>query len=201
MGSVPYMARRRVCWRSVLWFGLPGMAGTWLGAWGSRFVPGTVQLAVFALLMLTAAWFMFRPLPAAAGAGGPRPAAKISAEGLAVGIVTGLVGVGGGFLIVPALVLLGGLDIVIAVGTSLVIIALKSFSGFAGHLNVLAGLGLELDWRVLGVFIAVGIAGTWLGSSLGQRIPGHRLRQLFAVVLVVIASVMLWQTLLNALLD
>ncbi|HSH40979.1 MAG TPA: sulfite exporter TauE/SafE family protein [Arenicellales bacterium] len=196
-GSLPYIFRRRVNWRSVVWFGVPGMAGTWLGAWSSQFVSGNVQLTVFALLMLSAAWFMFRPSPSTADIG-PRPVARIAADGLAVGALTGLVGVGGGFLIVPALVLLGGLDMAVAVGTSLVIIGLKSLSGFLEHLHVLTRLDLELDWRLLGVFIAVGITGTFLGGYLGRRIPQQRLRQLFAAVLVIVATAILWQTLAPA---
>lgn len=194
-GALPYMLRRRVNWRSVLWFGVPGMAGTWLGAWSSQFVSGSVQLSLFAFLMLSAAWFMFRPSPYATVNADRRPVARIAADGLAVGALTGLVGVGGGFLIVPALVLLGGLDMAVAVGTSLVIIALKSASGFMEHLNVLAGFDLSLDWQLLGFFIALGIAGTLLGSYLGHRIPQRHLRRLFALVLVLVAVGILWQAL------
>lgn len=195
-GAVPYVLRRRVSWRSVAWFGIPGMAGTWLGAWSSRFVPGTVQVVLFALVMLGAAWLMLRPRPIERGPRPPRAGAKIAADGLAVGVLTGLVGVGGGFLIVPALVLLGGLEMALAVGTSLVIIGLKSLSGFLEYLNVLAGEELALDWWLLAAFAAIGVAGTWLGSYIGHRMPQHRLRQTFGVALVVVGSGMLGHTLL-----
>jgi len=197
-GAVPHILQRRVDWRSVLWFGLPGMAGTWLGAWSSRWVPGTVQLTLFALLMLGAAWLMFRPARAATFDPGRRPVFRIAGDGLAVGALTGLVGVGGGFLIVPALVLMGGLDLAIAIGTSLVIIGLKSASGFVEHLQVLAEFDLALDWRLLGIFTVIGIAGTLLGGYVGGRIPQQRLRQLFAGVLVVVAAAMLGETIVGA---
>lgn len=197
VGALPYVFRRRVNWRSVLWFGLPGMAGTWLGAWGSQFVSGGVQLCLFAVLMLSAAWFMFRPSPSTATAEGARPTLRIAGDGLAVGAFTGLVGVGGGFLIVPALVLLGGLDMAVAVGTSLVIIGMKSISGFIEHLHVLSTLDLVLDWRLLGLFVALGVVGTLAGGYLGHRIPQQHLRRLFAGVLVVVAIAMLWHTLMK----
>lgn len=195
-GALPYVFHGRVNWRSVAWFGVPGMAGTWLGAWSSQFVSGTVQLTIFAVLMLSAAWLMFRPSLHGPADAHSRPVFRIAVDGLVVGAVTGLVGVGGGFLIVPALVLLGGLDMAVAIGTSLVIIGLKSISGFLEHMHVLAGFNLELDWSLLGVFIAIGIAGTLLGGHVGRRIPQHRLRQIFAAVLVVVATGMLWQTLI-----
>lgn len=107
LGAVPYALRGLVDFRNVLFFGLPGMAGTYFGAWLSRFVSGQVQLLTFALVMLLAAYFMARPLPLKRQEGGRKPW-KIVLDGLFVGALTGFVGVGGGFLIVPALVLLGG---------------------------------------------------------------------------------------------
>ncbi|WP_156303167.1 sulfite exporter TauE/SafE family protein, partial [Thermus aquaticus] len=128
LGAIPFALRGLVDWRNILFFGLPGMAGTYLGAWLSQFVSGQVQLLTFALVMILAAYFMARPTPLRPTQ--KRQAWKIVLEGTAVGALTGFVGVGGGFLIVPALVLLGGLPMHLAVGTSLLIIALKSFAGF-----------------------------------------------------------------------
>ncbi len=130
-GALQYLRSDQVDWRNVGWFGVPGMAGTWLGAMLAAFVPGLVQLALFAVVMLVAAVMMLRGGELKdTVARSPREVWKIALDGLAVGILTGLVGVGGGFLIVPALVLLGGLSMHRAVATSLVIIALKSYSGF-----------------------------------------------------------------------
>ena len=185
-GAIPWTVKREVDWRSVLWFGVPGMAGTWLGASISRWIPGTVQLFLFALVMLAAAWMMFRPtkvLPEGS-VHVPRTRLLVVLDGLGVGVLTGLVGVGGGFLILPALVLLGGLSMHRAIGTSLWIIALKSFSGFAKYVSVLAAAGMTLDWRLIGIFTAVGAGGSLVGQQLAGRLPQQKLRKMFSVFLV-----------------
>ncbi len=202
-GALPFVARRLVSWRSVLFFGVPGMLGTYAGAWGSKLVSGSVQLAVFAGVMLTAAWMMARRQRALEGrrsSGDPgtereavptRHVGRIAADGLVVGIITGLVGVGGGFLIVPALVVLGGLPMHRAIGTSLLIIALKSFTGFAKYLGVLDALGLAVDAHAILWFSAIGIAASILGGRIGARLRQEQLRRGFAVVLVVMAILIL----------
>ena len=107
---------------------------------------------------------------------GRPPLALIVVEGFLVGVITGFVGVGGGFLIVPALGILGGLSMSRAIGTSLVIIVLKSLAGFVKYHGVLEAQGFELDWVVIGLFIVVGIVGTTLGQTFGQRMSDVRLR-------------------------
>ena len=194
-GAVPWALSRHVAWRSVAWFGVPAIGGTVAGAALSVFVSGEVQLVAFACVMLLAAWFMWRPAPSAEAAAPPaRPVAKLVADGLAVGALTGFVGVGGGFMIVPALVLLGRLDMHRAVGTSLTIIALKSFAGFAQYLHVLDELGLAVDWQVIGVFTAVGIGGSVLGNRIGRRVPQAALRRAFAAALIPMAVYILWRS-------
>ena len=181
---VPYAFHRQVDWRNVAWFGLPGMGGAWLGAWLAHWVPGPAQLALFAGVMLAAAWRMLR------GGVTQRPdheARRITviAGGSAVGLLSGLVGVGGGFLIVPALVLLAGVPMASAVGTSLAVITLNSFTGFAKYLRVLDAQGLELEWAVLLAVAAVGIVGSFAGHRLGRRLPQATLRKAFGMLLVV----------------
>lgn len=195
-GVLPYARQRLVDWRSVAWFGIPGMAGTWGGAWLAQFVSGALQLAVFALVMLAAAWSMFRSGAAAVVAPPTERAAwKIVVDGLAVGVLTGFVGVGGGFLIVPALVLLGGLAMPVAIGSSLAIIALKSAAGFWKYLDVLERDGLALDWQVIVTFIVVGAVGSLVGHRLAARLPQAALKRGFAVFLAVMAAYILWRTL------
>ena len=190
-GAVPYVRDRLVDWRNVLYFGVPGMGGTYLGAWAAGFVSGAFQLTVFAVVMLLAAGLMLRPLRLDAAAANRRAVWQIAVDGLVVGIVTGLVGVGGGFLIVPALVLLGGLPIHRAVATSLVIIALKSYSGLWKYLDVLAADDLGLDWGVVTLVTALGIAGSLAGGRFATRLPRQTLGRCFGVFLVVMGSVML----------
>ncbi|HEU4741687.1 MAG TPA: sulfite exporter TauE/SafE family protein [Meiothermus sp.] len=194
VGAFPYALRGLVDWKNVAVFGIPGVVGTYGGAWLSQFVSGAVQLGLFAAVMLLAAFMMARPKPLQA-VHKPPALWKIGLEGLMVGIVTGLVGVGGGFLIVPALVLLGGLPMHLAVGTSLLIIALKSASGFYKYLHLLPGLGLAVNWGLVFLFSALGIAGSFLGGRIGVRIPQDALRRSFAGFLVLMGLYIFWQSL------
>jgi len=181
---IPYALAKEVDWGKALWFGVPGMLGAWLGASLARWVPGSAQLALFAIVMLIAAWRMLQAQPLAAGTSEPQLVAVI-AGGAAVGALSGLVGVGGGFLIVPALVLLAAVPMSSAVGTSLAVIAMNSFTGFGKYIHVLDAKGIALDWRVLLVIAAIGIAGSFAGNRLGQHVPQAALRKLFGVFLVV----------------
>lgn len=185
--AIPYSRHRQVDWRNVAWFGLPGMAGAWLGATLAHFVPGTLQLALFAAVMLAAGWRMLRGASLERAGHEPRRFAVV-AGGLGVGMLSGLVGVGGGFLIVPALVLLAGVQMSSAVGTSLAVIALNSYTGFAKYLGLLDSQGLELDYRVLLVVAALGVAGSIAGSRLGRRLPQAVLRRIFGIFLLAMAS-------------
>ncbi len=187
-GVLPYLRKGLVDWRSVLLFGLPGMAGTYAGAWSSVFVSGAVQLVAFAVVMLSAAWFMLKKTPTCAleapVAAVPRAPVKIMAEGLVVGVVTGFVGVGGGFLVVPALVLLGGLSMRQAVPTSLVIIALKSLTGFVKYIDIIEAENLTLDVNIILGIAALGVVGSLAGTALALRLPQETLRRVFGFFLV-----------------
>ena len=193
VGAVPYARQRLVDWHSVAYFGVPGIAGTYLGAALSAFVPGAVQLALFAVVMLAAAGLMLRGRREPAAERARQSVGLIAAEGLAVGVLTGLVGVGGGFLIVPALVLLGGLEMRTAVGTSLLIVAAKSAAGFAKYLDVLADAGQAVDWWLIAVFAAIGIGGSFAGNALSRRVPQASLRRGFAVFLIAMGLFILYK--------
>ena len=185
-GSLQFLRAKLVDWHNVLVFGLPGMAGTYIGAALAAYLSGIMQLTLFAGVMLLASWFMLRPIDL--GSGGehePRATWKIAGDGLGVGVLTGLVGVGGGFLIVPALVLLGGMAMHRAVATSLVIIALKSYSGFYKYTDVLEAQNLELDWNTLMIVTGLGIAGSLAGGKLANRLPQTTLKKSFGIFLIV----------------
>lgn len=193
-GFIPYAFKKQVHWRSVILFGLPGMAGTYAGAAIAANVSGTFQLILFSVVMILAAVMMF------ANGGKQNKSAsirkhawwKIALEGIAVGIITGLVGVGGGFLIVPALILLGGLSMNLAVGTSLLIIALKSFSGFYKYLDVLEELAIAVNWEIIYIFSLIGAVGSLIGKAIGSKISNERLQRIFAIFLVVMGSYILY---------
>jgi uncharacterized membrane protein YfcA len=187
----------KVSARSVLLFAPPGMAGTALGATLGGLVSGLVQLAVFAVVMLAAAGLMVRGRPQERTAAAERrPAVLVLLAGLAIGVLTGFVGVGGGFVIVPALVLIVGLPMHTAVGTSLAIIALNSASGFARYLGVLATEGLAVRWDLVAILAAVGVVGSLVGNRIGGRVPQARLRKGFAVFLVVMGVYILTRSVL-----
>jgi uncharacterized membrane protein YfcA len=194
-GSLQFLRAGLVHWRSVATFGIPGMVGTWLGALIAAYVSGVLQLTLFAVVMLLASYLMLRPIELKSANGEPRALWKIAGDGLVVGIITGLVGVGGGFLIVPALVLLGGLSMHNAVATSLVIIALKSYSGFYKYIDVLESQGLELDWPVLGIITGLGIAGSFAGTRIAKRVPQDRLKRWFGYFLIVMGIYILVRSL------
>lgn len=177
-----------VQWRTGLVFGGAGMLGAYGGATLGAHLPGRVLLIAFAAMMLATSIAMLRrapdrpPTPKATGA---RGLAKILAEGLVVGAITGLVGAGGGFLVVPALALLGGLSMRDAVGTSLLVIALKSAAGFVGY----AGR-VDIDWAIAGTMSAVAIAGSLLGARVAARVPQAALRRGFAIFVFVMGAAM-----------
>ena len=193
-GAVGHWRAGNVNPRVAAVFGAVAMAGTYLGARLAVFFSGAAQLTLFAGVMLLAAYFMFRPKQVADESAGTEPAVRemplalIAAEGIAVGVLTGLVGVGGGFLIVPALVLLGKVPMKEAVGTSLLVIAMKSAAGFAGYWGQ-----VEVRWGFLALFTAVAIAGILLGTHLARRVPQHALQRAFAAFLLVMGSFILYQ--------
>jgi uncharacterized membrane protein YfcA len=194
-------AQGRVDFRSAALLAFPGIVGTYLGAHVAAYVPGAVQLLLLAALMLTASFLMFRKGRAPAettsgdaaisgrGPGNARARWVVSLQGVGLGLATGLVGVGGGFLIVPVLVLLRRLPMQTAIGTSLAIIAVNSTTGFLKYLSALEAHAL--DWRTMGVFAAVGIVGSLVGNMLAGRIYQDTLTRIFAVFLVMMAGYIL----------
>jgi len=199
-GSMQYVRARLIDWRNVAIFGIPGMVGTYLGALLAAYISGIVQLSLFAVVMLLASYLMLRPVDLEhVSVAAPRAAWKISIDGLFVGVMTGLVGVGGGFLIVPALVLLGGMPMHRAVATSLFIIALKSYSGFYKYLDVLDKQDLQLDWNTLVLVTGLGIAGSFAGASVANRMPQTTLKKGFGFFLIVMGLYILVRSLPEAL--
>ncbi|MGY1708196.1 sulfite exporter TauE/SafE family protein [Geodermatophilus sp. SYSU D00758] len=180
----------RVRWRTGLLFGLAGMAGAFAGGFIGGHLPGTVLLVAFALMMIATAFAMIRGRRAVAPsrARAELPVLPVLAEGVVVGLVTGLVGAGGGFLVVPALALLGGLPMGVAVGTSLLVIAMKSFAGLAGYLTT-----VPIDWALTGAVTAAAVAGSLVGARLVGRIPADALREAFGWFVLAMGAFVLVQ--------
>ena len=188
LGTAGHWRAGNVNVRTALMFGGVAMFGTLLGVQLSRFVPGTTQLVLFGAVMLAAAVFMLRgrsPCQQDIGECVASPvvsALKVVPGGLLVGILTGIVGVGGGFLIVPALVLMR-MSLREAVGTSLLIITGTCVVGFLGYLG-----HVRLDWAAM-AFVAAGtLPGIALGGYLHRFVPQSILRRGFAAFLVIMAA-------------
>lgn len=172
------------------------MAGTFLGAKLSQFVSGSFQLILFAVVMLIAAIFMFKKTKGAENIKATKQKTSyskkdilfIAAEGVLVGVLTGLVGVGGGFLIVPALVLLTKIPMKEAIGSSLLIISLKSFAGFYGYLGQ-----VSIDWNFLLIFIAIASVGIIIGTYLIRFISQTQLKKVFAIFLIIMGVFILYK--------
>lgn len=182
VGVLPYARAGRVRWRTGLLFGVAGMAGAYAGGRVAVFVPAGVLLTGFAVMMLATATAMIRGRRPAEPRPAPHelPVLRVALDGVVVGLVTGLVGAGGGFLVVPALALLGGMPMPVAVGTSLVVIAMKSFAGLAGHLS-----GVGIDWGLAAAVSIAAVIGSLLGGRLAGRIPEDALRMAFGWFVVV----------------
>lgn len=195
-GAAEHWREGNVRLRVALAFGLFAVGGAYVGAqYLADLFSGAAQLLIFAVVMAAAAFFMLRENSESAG--GQEPAQEgllswrtllLAVMGTLVGVLTGLVGVGGGFLIVPALVLLAGVPMKPAVGTSLLVISMNSASGFVGYLGK-----VEVQWGLVAGFIALAVAGSFAGTYLVDFIPQKTLQRSFAVFLMVMAAFILYQ--------
>jgi hypothetical protein len=189
VGAVTHARDKTVRLDVALRFGVAGIAGALLGARLSRLVEGRLLLTLFAFVMIAAAISLAlrdnqnQDRVAAAHAHEPTWT-RLLAAGFIVGAMTGFFGVGGGFVIVPALALLVGLPTRQAVATSLVVIVINCAAGLAGHLTV----GGRFPVGLLGLFALGGALG---GAQLSHRWPERRLSQVFAGVVAVVAVYLL----------
>lgn len=151
-------------------------------------VPELVQTILFAVLMVVAAWRMAFRAPSDVATGERRPIVVVLAAGVVSGTLTGLLGVGGGFLIVPALVLTLGFPVRAAVATSLLVIAMNCAAGLVADL---VGAQTAIRWDLAAVFSAAGVTGAIVGQRLGARFSPTALRRTFAVVVVLAAAALL----------
>ncbi|MGY1825702.1 sulfite exporter TauE/SafE family protein [Blastococcus sp. SYSU DS0541] len=187
---LPRLRAGQIAWRIALLFGTAGAATAFAGAAVNRLLPADVVLGLFAALMIGAGMRMLAEKPATGAAcavdGGRvnwrRCLPRTLAGGLVVGFLTGLLGVGGGFLIIPVLVIVLGLPMTTAIGTSLVIIAANSAAGFAAH----AGEA-PLDVPVTVTFTAAAVVTALTAGRLGSRLDTVRLRRWFAYLVFAVA--------------
>lgn len=183
----------RVRWRTAFVFGAGGMVGAYVGGRLAHLLPPSLLLLLLSAVMVAAAVAMLRrkegpadatAAPLAAAATGQVPVVRVLVQGVAVGSLSGLVGAGGGFLIVPALVLLG-LSTQVSVGTSLVVIALQCGAGLLGHLG-----HVHIPWGLTATVLAMAVGGSVIGGKLAGRLSPATLRKGFAWFVLVTAVFM-----------
>jgi uncharacterized protein len=187
---------------TALTFGVVAMVGAFAGARLAVRLSDALQLSILAVVMLAAAASMIRGTSDSdAERGGASTSKALSVTpaksvrwrtlgplAFGVGVLTGLVGIGGGFLVVPALVILAHLSMRQAVGTSLLVIAMNSASGFAGYVG-----SVHVDAGLLAAFTAAAIGGALVGARLTIRIPPWALQRVFAVFLLVMGGLVLYE--------
>lgn len=191
VGMVSHARAYRVKWKIGVIFGLASMVGAFLGGLAGGRIPGYILMLLFAIMMAVTATAMIRgrrDRPTGTAAEGHLPFGRILLDGLLVGAATGLVGAGGGFLVVPALNLLGGIPMAVAVGTSLLVIAMKSFAGLGGYI-----LSVQFDWPLVLTFTAIAVAGSFAGSALAGRVPESSLRKGFGYFVLLMSAIVLVQ--------
>jgi uncharacterized membrane protein YfcA len=183
---LPHARAGHVRWKVAFMFAATGVLGAYLGSSLGKAVNGQHLLVLFALLMLVVAGLMLRGRRNVATGGFPLPHAvpRVAATGLGAGMLAGFFGIGGGFLIVPGLMLASGMEIIYAIGTSLFSVGAFALTTAANY--AISGL---IDWRVAAEFIGGGILGGWLGATLAGRLARTRgtLNLIFATVIVLVA--------------
>lgn len=200
VAAVPRL-RRDIDWTLAGIIGATGAAMAFAGTAVNRTLDQQVLLLVFALIMVLAGIRMLMPMRA--GSGNDRTAdgsirwrrylPKAVGTGIVVGFLTGLLGVGGGFLIVPALSLVLGVSMTTAVGTSLVIVVVNSLGGFISHLG-----NLDVDWALTAGFAGTAMAASYIAGRIGRSLPEKVLKRGFAVLVFAVAAFVVLMAILDA---
>lgn len=203
-GAFGYHKQGLIAWKDGLIFAIPSLIAVFLvrsllvpslpqtmgGVLGFSFSKDVFIMVLFAVIMALASFTMIKdgiqvaPNP---NIGSTKKAVIIMLEGFGVGAITGLVGAGGGFLIIPALVILMGMDMKMAVGTSLMIIAVKSLIGFTGDIISLP----SIDWTLILQFTALSLIGVWFGLKISKQMAGQKLKKIFGYFVAIMAAAIL----------
>lgn len=193
VGFVTHWRQGTVNLRVALPFGLVAVAAAFSTARVAGRVPAQIRLGIFVVFALSAAVAMLRDswkdrLAEQERIASTRPfRPALAFQALGVGVLTALIGAGGGFVIVPGLTLLAGLPVKVAVGSSLLIIAMNAMAGFFGYVG-----HVTIDWRLVGPFTAVAAVGAVIGTRLVPHVPQRRIKQLFAMLILVLGAYFVW---------
>lgn len=190
IGFLSHWRQGTVSKRTAGVFGSFAIVAAYAGGRLSEFVPEQVQLTLFGVVGLIGSALMLRGGSGSTVGesddfefeGNRQTILLLALKGIVIGLLTGVIGVGGGFLIVPGLVLLAKLPMRKAVGTSLLVVTMNSLSGFLGHLGV-----VRIDWHLVGWFTAIAGIGSVIGTMVSRRVAQARLRQVFGLLLVAVS--------------
>ena len=187
-----YWRRGAVDLRVAVLFGLFGIGGAYLGARLGALIPAAIHLTLFATIMYYSAHrLLFSDARADETSLSSDHPIRIAAYGLGIGTFAGTVGVGGGFLIVPALILLWRLPVKRAVGTSLVAVTANSLAGFAGYVTTVA-----INYPIMAVFATSAVFGTFAGSALHRYLPEKTVKLALGLFLATIATYIIGKTMI-----
>ncbi|RAV06677.1 sulfite exporter TauE/SafE family protein [Mycolicibacterium sp. GF69] len=197
VGALPKVRAGQVQWRLAGIFAAAGIPATLIGSAIGEHLPPPVLMIGFAVLMVVAGARMLADSASTgtacavedSGINWRRCASRSIPAGFLVGLLTGLFGVGGGFVIIPALVLLLGVEVPIAIGTSLLIIVANSAAGVLSHLD-----GADIDWSITGAFVATAIGASLIAGHFGTRLHTARLTRWFAFLVFAVAAYVLLDT-------
>jgi uncharacterized membrane protein YfcA len=196
IAAINHARAGRVCWKTGLIFGVAGMGGAFVGGRIAAFIPDPILLVLFACVMLAASFAMLRnrkkqePTRQVGDKLCPEnlPVAAILFDGLLVGLITGLVGVGGGFLLVPALNYLAGLPMHAAIGTSLFIIAIQAVAALAGHAS-----HFEINLPLTALVTSCAIVGSFIGAQFSGKISTRNLKRGFGIFVFLLGCFLLYK--------
>lgn len=204
-GSVTQFFKRLIDFRLVVVFGLPSMLAAYFGAYLSQYIDAQVQMLIFAIVMLLASGFMLRPINALPNSSKVQnsitsPASGFTLQqylsliiaGIGVGTLAGLIGVGGGFLIVPALLFIGRATMRKAITTSLLIIAMQSFAGFMKYTYFQSSQEITLNTPLIILVTVCAVFGVLLGGKVVNKLPQARLKQVFGGALIPLSVFILY---------
>lgn len=184
--AIPYARAGRIQWRTGAVLGGAGFVGAYVGGLLARFVDGTILLIGFASVVIATGFAMLRRRDGAATGDDrqPLPMVMVIVGGLGIGMVSGLVGAGGGLFVVPFLTLVGGLSMPLAVGTSLIVVATNSFAGLGGYLA-----SVHIDLKMAAAVTAVTVIGGQIGARVHTRVDPNVLRKAFGWFALAISSI------------
>ena len=196
IGFISHLRQGTVAPRVAVVFAPFAAVSAFAGARIARFVPPDVQLTIFAIVGITGSVFMLRGTRRRVASRAEsytfdvqrNTVVLLALQAIGVGLLTGIIGIGGGFLIVPALVLVAKLPMRLAVGTSLLVITVNALSGFAGYLG-----HAPIDWKLVAWFTAIAAIGSVIGTLLSKRVPQQRLRQVFGFLLIGVSLYVLYR--------